>query len=90
MDTNIVLINGRFEFINNPDKLEMFDIRNLKKDEQGRVIPVQVVSLDSPKDPKEAGKILLAALRDAEYLTRSEYLHFLDIFLAAQSVPKAK
>lgn len=88
METRVVLIDGRFEFINNPDKLELFDIRSLKKDEDGRPMPVHVVKLDAPKDAREAGKIALAALRDADYLTRSEYFHFLDVFLAAQSVPK--
>jgi hypothetical protein len=82
---NIVLINGRFEFLTHPDKLEIFDMWNLEKDGARRVIPIHTVTLNARVKDKEAGKLALAALRDSKYITQSEYFSFLDIFLAAQT-----
>jgi hypothetical protein len=80
----VVLIDGRFELLNRPDRVDIFDIRNLQRDESGRVNPVVVIPLDKRISPLEAGKRALKALRDSEYLMQSEYFHFLDIFLTAQ------
>jgi MarR-like DNA-binding transcriptional regulator SgrR of sgrS sRNA len=47
----IVLINGRFEPLNSPDRIEVFDVRNLARGDDGRVIPLfhvpQIVGLSS-------------------------------------------
>jgi hypothetical protein len=80
----VVLINGRFELLNRPDRVDIFDIRNLQRDDDGRVHPIIAVPLNSPKTPLEAGKLSLRKLLDGGYLTQSEYYHFLDMFLAAQ------
>jgi len=86
----VVLINGRFELLNRPDRVDIFDIRNLQRDETGRVNPVIVIPLDSPKSHLEAGKIALKKLQETKYLTLSEYYHFLDIFLTAQPETESK
>jgi hypothetical protein len=53
---NIVPINGRFELLNSPDRIDLFDVRNLKKDSDGRVIPLAVIPLDVPLTDRETGK----------------------------------
>jgi hypothetical protein len=53
---NVVLINGRFELLNSPDQIEVFDVRNLKKDADGRVIPLAVIKLDESLTDREAGR----------------------------------
>jgi hypothetical protein len=80
----IILINGRFELLNRPDRVDIFDIRNLKRDDAGRVNPVAAIPLEGPKSCLEAGKLALRKLRDSDYITQSEYYHFLDVFLAVQ------
>jgi hypothetical protein len=85
----IVLIDGRFELLNGPDRIEIFDIRNPQRDQDGEVNPVAAVSLDKPVTDREAGKLALLRLRVSNYLEQSEYFKFLDIFLAAQSLDEA-
>jgi hypothetical protein len=80
----IVLIDGRFELLNRPDRIDVFDIRNLKKDKAGDVSPIAQIPLTTPANDRDAGKMALAWLRDEDYLTQSEYYHFLDILLATQ------
>jgi hypothetical protein len=77
-----VLINGRFELLNSPHRIEIFDMRNLKKDDRGKTIPVAVIPLEGPANDRDAGKMALTWLRRSEYLSESEYLNFSDIFLA--------
>ena len=79
---NIVLINGRFELLNSPHRIEVFDMRNLKKDSDGNLIPAAVIPLEAPITERNAGKMALTWLRRSEYLSESEYLNFADIFLA--------
>lgn len=79
----IVLINGRFELLNSEDKVEVYDIRNLKKNNEGKVMPVEVVPVGSPLTDKDAGKLALTKLHEKNYISLSEYLTFLDIFLAS-------
>lgn len=79
---NVVLINGRFELLNSPHRIEVFDVRNLKKDGDGKVIPAAVIPLERPISERDAGKMALTWLRRSEYLSESEYLNFADIFLA--------
>jgi len=81
-DSTIVLINGRFELLNSPSRIEVFDMRNLNKDGDGQVIPVAVIPLEGPINERDAGKMALTWLRRSEYLSESEYLNFSDIFLA--------
>lgn len=81
---NIVLINGRFELLNSPDRIDLFDIKNMKKHGEGQVIPVAVIPLDTPLTEREAGKRALSWLVDSGYLTRSEFFQFKEIFLTAQ------
>ena len=78
----IVLINGRFELLNSPHRIEIFDMRNLKKDATGKLISAAVIPLEAPISERDAGKVALTWLRRSEYLTESEYLNFSDIFLA--------
>jgi hypothetical protein len=82
----VVLIDGRFELLNSPDCVDVYDVRVLKKDGDGRVIPVHAIPLENPVNDREAGKLALSRLLDSGYLTQSEYFHFADIFLAAQPV----
>jgi hypothetical protein len=86
----IVLIDGRFELLNRPDRIDIFDIRNLKRDESGRVNPVVSIPLDKPKTALDAGKLALQTIRDNHYLSISEYYHFLDVLLAAQPEAESK
>jgi hypothetical protein len=87
---NIVLIDGRFELLNRPDRIDVFDIRNLKKDRNGSVIPISVISLEQPINDRDAGKLALEKIRDEGHITQSEYFQFLDIFLAAQPIAESK
>jgi hypothetical protein len=86
----IVLIDGRFELLNRPDRIDVFDIRNLQRDDTGRVRPVVSIPLDKPKTALEAGKLALQEIKDSGYLALSEYYHFLDLFLAVQPEADSK
>lgn len=79
----IVLINGRFELLNSDDKVEVYDVRNINKNDEGKAIPVEVVQVGSPLTDKNAGKLALTKLLEKNYISLSEYLTFLDIFLAS-------
>ena len=80
----IVLIDGRFELLNRPERLDVFDIRNLQRDSNGCVNPIVTIPLNNPITDLEAGKLALAWLRESKYLEQSEYFQFLEIFLASQ------
>lgn len=85
----VVLIDGRFEVLNRPDRIDIYDITNLQKGEDGRVRPVGVVPLAQPRTHLEAGRIALYWLRDTKYLENYECLRYLEIFLANQPADAA-
>jgi hypothetical protein len=80
-----VLIDGRFEALNHPDRIEVFDIRNPRRDEQGHAMPVRIIPTDMPQTGRAAGMTALAALRDDGIITPGEYLHYADVFLMTRS-----
>src|SRR5262249_27264792 len=81
MKEKVALIDGRFELLNSPERIEVYDIRNLDRGGDGSVTPVAVI-LEAPITDRNAGKMALAWLRKAEYLTVSEHLRNADIFVA--------
>ena len=81
-----VLINSRFEAINLPDRLVLFDLKNAKGGERVDGVDVDILPLDSPKADLDAGLLALAWLRDHQRISPGEYLHYADVFLASHPV----
>jgi hypothetical protein len=79
----IVLIDGRFEVLNGPEKIEVYDMRNLNRDAEGRVQPVMVLPVPQTKSDKDAGKLALEKLQQAGHISTGQYLSFLETFLAS-------
>jgi hypothetical protein len=48
MKEKVVLIDGRFELLNSPEGIEVYDIRNLDRGGDGSVTPVAVIPLEAP------------------------------------------
>jgi hypothetical protein len=87
---SIVLVDGRFELLNRPDRIDVFDIRNLQKGADGKVRPIAVIALSKPESDREAGKTALQNLLEGSYITKGEYLQFLEAFLSTQSVVETR
>ena len=85
----IVLINSRFELLNRPDRVDIYDIKNLKKDQSGRVNPVGFITLEVLATDLEAGRLALEWLRNSKYINQTEFFQFRDIFLAGQPADQA-
>ncbi|HTK84007.1 MAG TPA: hypothetical protein VL625_02880 [Patescibacteria group bacterium] len=80
----VVLINGRFELLNGSVQIEIFDIKNLKRDDDGRVNSVASIKLAEAVSDLDAGRLALFFLRDSKYIDQTEYFYFLETFLANQ------
>lgn len=80
---SLILIDGQYRVINSPDRLVIFDVRNPRTDEKGASVPVETIPLRGPVSSREAGRLALTWLLAYEHLTQTDYLRFLDIFLAA-------
>lgn len=84
-----VLIDKRFEVINYPDGIEVFDLRHPCKDENGQDVPVKVIPSDAPKINRVAVTTALAAMRDDGSITASEYYIYAEAFLVQMSSGQA-
>jgi hypothetical protein len=78
----VVLINSRFELLNSPERIDIFDMKDLRRDRKGQVNPILVIHLKEPQTDRDAGKLALRRLLESEKISLGEYLTHMDIFLA--------
>jgi hypothetical protein len=79
MTQRVVLIDGRFELLNCPDRIEVYDSREGRNSESQ---PVETIPLKGPVSDREAGRLALTWLLAYLHLSQSEYLNYLNLFLS--------
>ena len=82
----LVLIDGRFELLNGPDRIAVFDV---KKDGNGED-PVVLIGADAPKTDRDAGTLALETLANAGFLTPDEYSQYVNKYLASHPMPATR
>jgi hypothetical protein len=64
-----------------PDRIGIFDVKNLRKDGDGRVTPIEIIFVEKPLTITTRVNLRQKALRIK--VTQSEYYNFLGTKLAA-------